>query len=853
MRTVGAAELRDGRPVRLIGALQDVTAQKLIEVQLRESSQRFAIAADSAGIGVWELDAVEKRLRWDDWMYRIYGIARTQPVATYRAWLNTLHREDRPRVVAQIRAAFRGSGSFDSEFRIIRPDGEVRYVKAASRVVRDPDLPGLRMTGVNFDITEARLSEIDARRETESLLGAVFDAASVSIIATDENLAIKIFSAGAERLLGYSSREMVGMETLTRILALPESASHTEGIGGDGHRRNPGEPIVEPPNLSHPHERIYVRKDGSRITVSLCVTPMRSEGNAIIGYVCVAHDITQAKRDQLALLDAKTRAERANDAKSLFLANMSHEIRTPMNAVIGLSHLMGRTSLTTEQSGFLGKIQTASNSLLSIITNILDLSKIEAGELLVDSALFSLTDLLSEVAAVIAVHAEAKGIDFRMDAPDTLSEAFIGDATRLKQILTNLLSNAVRFTHSGSVRFTIRQRADGAAGATLSFAVTDTGIGIAPEAQAKLFAPFAQADASITRRYGGTGLGLSIVKQLCKVLGGTVDCESVVGVGSTFTVVLTLLPAAQNELAAARQATIVYGQGALQGVRALVVDDSDINLEVAKRILELDGVHVSLATNGQAAFDRLQEDPTAFDVVFMDVQMPVLDGYEATRRIRSELGLPKLPIIAVTAGALSSERNRAEESGMNDFICKPFDAQSLARSIVRYVRPANRRRPSASPAPFEPPPVGVPWPDIDGIDSADARARWCGDAPLFISMLERLFEEFTAVDMPSDTEDLQAVSAHVRRLHKLRGSACTLGAKAVWGLAGEVEAACLAGDFRLAGELTIRLAAELRRLHESARRAWMGARADADAASPACDAEVPGRAVRNAKPHAIRA
>jgi len=289
------------------------------------------------------------------------------------------------------------------------------------------------------------------------------------------------------------------------------------------------------------------------------------------------------------------------------------------------------------------------------------------------------------------------------------------------------------------------------------------------------------------------------------------------GVGSTFTVVLPFLPAALDALATAREATVARGKGALFGVRVLVVDDSDINLEVARRILELDGVHVSLAVDGQKAFERLQEQPDGFDLVFMDVQMPVLDGYQATRRIRSELGLKDLPIIAVTAGALSSERKRAADAGMNDFICKPFDAQSLARSILRHVRPADLRR--AAPIPMSAAtqqPLEVAWPDIDGIDAADAAARWCGDASLFTAMLARLFDEFGQIDMPADSQDPAEITQHGRRMHKLRGGACMLGAKTVHALAGQVETACMAGDADLAAQFTAALMIEMQRLIENA-------------------------------------
>jgi PAS domain S-box-containing protein len=567
---------------------------------------------------------------------------------------------------------------------------------------------------------------------------------------------------------------------------------------------------------------IWVRSIGS---------PEREDGR-IVRILGAVQDVTARKTIETQLRDSTNRfsiAESANKAKSQFLANMSHEIRTPMNAVMGLSYLLSHTSLTAEQSNLLAKIRMASNSLLSVITNILDLSKIEANELLVESTVFSLSDLLRDVGVLMTVQAEAKGIEFSMDSPNDLPDALVGDPTRLKQILINLLSNAIRFTNEGSVRFTTTRREAISEAAIMSFAVTDTGIGIAPEEQRKIFAPFAQADASITRRYGGTGLGLSIVKQLTQLLCGTVDLKSVVGIGSTFTVALPFPLADPAALAALREATVTHVPGALRGIRVLIVDDSDINLEVARRLLELDGALVSLAVNGQQAFDCLKAEPDAFDVVFMDVQMPVLDGYEATRRIRKELGLSNLPIIAVTAGALSSERQRAEDAGMSDFICKPFSGKTLAGTILSHIPAVTSQRAALhSGGTGISPALTVPWPDIDGIDAADAHARWCGDAPLFIKMLSRLFVEFGAVRFPADVGIPGAVAQHVRQMHKLRGGACMLGAKAISALAGEIEAACVSEDFDRAAKLTTRLSTEIQQLSGNAQTAIAAERIRAD-------------------------
>jgi CheY-like chemotaxis protein len=353
--------------------------------------------------------------------------------------------------------------------------------------------------------------------------------------------------------------------------------------------------------------------------------------------------------------------------------------------------------------------------------------------------------------------------------------------------------------------------------ATLCFIVSDTGIGIAPEARAHLFTPFAQADASISRRYGGTGLGLSIVKHLVQLLDGEVIVTSTLGVGSQFTVMLgfdivshALSPSAQDEPA-------TFDEYTLDGVRILVVDDSDINLEVVKRILELKGAHVCLAANGQAAFDRLKIDPTGFDVVLMDVQMPLMDGLAATRLIRGELGLAELPIIALTAGALSSERPKAIAAGMNDFITKPFDPIKLVRSVRNNARhvgpPAVRHLPLAAAA--LPDALGV-WPEMDGVDYTGVRAMLGDDATVFRSLLGKLIRDFAGATLPMAGCERSSIIGHAARMHKLKGSAGILGLTVVQQLAARIEDACEAGELESIRPVGQQLTNEFKRLSEGA-------------------------------------
>jgi CheY-like chemotaxis protein/two-component sensor histidine kinase len=465
----------------------------------------------------------------------------------------------------------------------------------------------------------------------------------------------------------------------------------------------------------------------------------------------------------------------------------------------------------------LEKIRLASESLLILINDVLDLSKIEAKELNLEKAPVNLRRLLRDLLAVMELAAQTKGLRLVTEIPADLPEVVLGDSTRLQQILTNLLSNAIKFTAAGSVTLGISVTASGPGKHRIRFSVTDTGIGIKESAQSKLFEPFAQEDSSTTRKFGGTGLGLSIVKHLVALMGGELGLVSKLGEGSEFWFALELEEATANETNKLQATHAIATISGLKDIRVLVVDDNAINLEVAKRILQMQGAVVSLASNGREAVDLLTQKPRGFDAVLMDIQMPEMDGLAATRYIRQQLGLTELPIIALSAGAMLEEQQEAKNAGMNDFVSKPFEVKRLVTCIRGLLAESPAPAPSTAPAPLAPSAPGTPWPEIDGVSTEDAISRLGGDLDMFISMLNLLFrehlKEMTGADPRGTDHDLQELK---RRMHKLKGAAGTLGLNEVYKLAAEAESACLAADKADAISMSKQVSDALRRVQESA-------------------------------------
>jgi len=443
-------------------------------------------------------------------------------------------------------------------------------------------------------------------------------------------------------------------------------------------------------------ERTMKRRDGSTFLCRLLARPIDPTHPTKGGTIWIAEDVTERRAVEQALARARDEAEAANRAKSAFLANTSHEIRTPLNGLVGLARLARQPGLDgARREQYLAQIDDSAQALAGVISDILDLSKIEAGKLRLEQTDFDLHALLESVEHGYAVLADAHALTLTMHVSGTVPRRVRADPVRLRQILSNLISNALKFTAVGYVRLHVKTLDS----PLVRFEVEDSGPGIAPEVQARLFEPFTQADASTTRRYGGTGLGLSICRELAQLMGGHVGVNSEPGRGSRFWAELPLTESTQ-EAPSSAFSSFDDSDLPLAGLDLLIVEDNPVNMMIATTILRQWGITVSEAVNGVEAVAVITARADAgrpFDVVLMDVQMPVLGGHDATRSLRQRFSADELPIIALTAAALTSEREEALSAGMNDFLTKPLDAQRLHDTLLRWALRKTTGAPTTPP------------------------------------------------------------------------------------------------------------------------------------------------------------
>ncbi len=531
--------------------------------------------------------------------------------------------------------------------------------------------------------------------ESRTQLQTILDAATeISIIATDIHGKITLFNKGAEKMLGWKSEEVVGFKTPEIIHLKSEIEERGKAIEEQsGHPVKGFDVFAADARAGKPQlkEWTYIRKDGSCFPVSLYITGVYNYRKELTGFLGVATDMTKIKTAELHLQEAAKHAKEASKAKSDFLATMSHEIRTPMNAILGMTDLLLETNLDSEQKDYAARLSRGGETLLSIINDVLDISKIEAGSMGIESIDFDFHDLVRKIVDLTQVKAQQKKLTLELTIEPGIPKMLRSDPTRLQQILMNLLMNAVKFTEKGGVALTIRKSKTHTALPPLSiqldFTVSDTGIGIPVDKIKLLFRPFTQVDSSTTRKFGGTGLGLNICKHLAQLMGGRIWVESEEGRGSHFHLTLPFEetnPLSQNAKTSSMREPTLPLSG--RSIRLLVADDSEDNQNLIRAFLKNFKVQIDSAENGAVACDLWSKH--VYDIILMDIQMPEMDGYSATQWIRKqekEKGIPKpVPILALTANVLKEDLEKCLDAGCNRCLAKPIKKSVLIDTLSEF-------------------------------------------------------------------------------------------------------------------------------------------------------------------------
>ncbi len=694
----------NGRLLGVLGVARDITAVRQAEHDLRESEERWILAIDSAGHGVWDWNVPTGTVFFSHQFKTMLGFEDDEIGNSVTEWSGRVHPDDNAEVWAILTRHFEDDRyPYRSEHRVRCKNGEWKWILDQGRVVeRDEEGRPLRMIGTHTDVTATRNVE-----ERLRILSLAVEQSPEAIVITDLEGRIEYVNANFVEVTGYPAEQVIGQNP--RILASGRTPPET--YAAMWAHLTSGRPWKG--------EFINTRRDGSNFVEYAYVWPVRDESGKPTHYLAVKADVTEKKRlgeeldhyrhhlEELVaertaeLAEAKLQAEAASRAKSSFLANMSHEIRTPMNAIVGLTHLLRRDSTDVTMLDRLERIAGAAHHLLDVINSILDISKIEAGKLTLVAEDFPVAALLRQVAAFIREEARARNLGLTVEA-DGLPATVAGDASRLRQALLNFAANAVKFTERGGVALRGRILAEDDAGWLLRFEVEDTGIGIEPDVLARLFSLFEQADSGTTRRYGGTGLGLAITRQLARLMGGDAGASSAPGRGSIFWLTarvghpqsLSVYGGSSDaiEVPLPLEATLRQTRG---GSRILLAEDDKINRDIALELLHDAGLSADWAADGEEACAKVQI--VDYDLVLMDMQMPGMDGLEATRAIRASIDDTRLPIVAMTANAFDEYRQHCLEAGMNDFVAKPVDPDRLFAVLLKWL--PERPAPSDSPVP----------------------------------------------------------------------------------------------------------------------------------------------------------
>jgi PAS domain S-box-containing protein len=668
----------NGRVLEIVVLQEDVTGKVLAEAELRQVGEaqrareiQLAGILESTADGILAVDANGKVI-----------CANRRFIELWRIPGHLLERADDKDLLAHVVEQLVDPGAFLARVHALYEsnagDMDILMFKDG-RVFERYSAPflldGLIIGRVwSFrDITERKQAEA-ALVDSRNLLQAIIDTVPMRVFWKDRDLRYLGCNPAFARDAGLHDRtEVIGKDDYAMAWAEQADLYRSDDLQ-----------VIDSGIAKLDFEEPQCTPDGRRIWLRTSKVPLDFGHGQASGVLGVYDDITDRKQAEAALRDAKVAADAASLAKSEFLAHMSHEIRTPMNVVIGLAQFLEGGQLLPGQEQAVRGIREAGDSLLHIINDILDFSKIEAGQLRMERLPFDLAPELDRVASLLRGTGTKKGIQLEVRRPAEALPTLVGDPLRLEQVLVNLIGNAIKFTEHGAVTVEVKLLEAKATARRLRFEVQDSGIGIRPEALSQLFTAFTQADAGTSRRFGGTGLGLTISKRLVEQMGGKIGATSAPGAGSTFWFEVPFDCAGEETPAAAAAEAARPSVKNLDGLRVLAVDDNRMNLFVVEQMLTRKGATISLAADGQQALQMLKAQPRDYDVVLMDVRMPVMDGLTATRAIRSDSEIASIPVIALTAGVMAEELEAAMASGVDGFLAKPIDLKELAEALAPY-------------------------------------------------------------------------------------------------------------------------------------------------------------------------
>ena len=532
-----------------------------------------------------------------------------------------------------------------------------------------------RLARLTMQFLESRVSDLGEKEEavsreqaTKMTLQTLIDLAPVGISIVDADNKITAWNKASEDITEWKEEEVLGKSIFD---ALKGNAANTDRINSQVHE--------QAKNFSSELE--YITKYGKKVDVQISVVPIFDGEGKQAGSMGVSVNISDIRERERRLMEVNRVLKEASAAKSDFLANMSHEIRTPLNGVIAMSELVSMTSLTEDQKRMMNTVQSSANSLMTILSDILDFSKVEAGKLEVEQVSFDLKELVQQALRSIEPIAKTKNLLLNVSLPPYMGKIYKGDPGRIRQVLLNLVSNAVKFTERGEISCALSLTPAVNGKTSLRLEVLDSGIGMSRSQLDKLFQAFSQADASTTRRFGGTGLGLSISQGLVDLMKGEIGVESVEGQGSKFWFTLPLEVADVTEGKTKASGEVAAPLPRMEGIHVLVAEDNSVNQMIAKAMLAKLGITCEIVANGKLALEALQS--KKYDLVLMDCQMPEMDGYEATRSIRLSAGsgFESIPIVALTAHAMAGDREKCLAAGMDDYLSKPLHIQNLAKTL----------------------------------------------------------------------------------------------------------------------------------------------------------------------------